>query len=171
MQIPVFQPGTIMFNSAVKANSSRAKSAATLNSPNKDFADGAPMHTNGLILSTRDALFLARFLANLSKTYVSLCECSSPQTTKTGDGEPRTPVRTYSFAEESPQQEVSSPDSIPSPTKRQATMSSILYRDSPSPFKLEPSDLVEKFRFDVYQSALASVLEEFSEEDFLYYGR
>lgn len=169
-----------MFNSAVKANCSRAKSAATLNSPNKDFAAGTPTHTNGLILSTRDALFLARFLATLSKTYVSLCESPppSPQTPKQQQPEEQaqthSPVRTLSFTEDSPQQlsaDLSSPESLSSPLKRQATGASVLYRDSPLVGVAADGVGVHRLRFDVYQTALKAVLEEFSEEDTLYYGR
>lgn len=166
-----------MFNSAVKANCSRAKSAATLNSPDKDFAAGTPTHTNGLILSTRDALFLARFLATLSKTYVSLCESAppSPQTPKQ-EAQPDDDQQTHSplsFTEHSPQQsaDLSSPESLSSPLKRQATGASVLCRDSPLLAAAWDQLGRQRMRFDVYQTALKTVLEEFSEEDTLYYGR
>ena len=81
------------------------------------------------------------------------------------------PIRTESSMSENCEQDFSSPESIPSPVKKQATMSSILYRDSPSPIKPEPVGELERLRFDVYVEALTTVLEEFSEEDVLEYGR
>jgi hypothetical protein len=173
VQIPIFQPGSIMFNSAVKANSTRARFPQNNNLPNTDIEDGCKSHTNSLILSTRDAIFLAKFLGYLSKTYVALCEQASEvsSSTRAAGLNYESPQKCDSESIDSPSYEASSPDSIASPLRKQATKSSVLHRDSPDHFGLTAITENEAFRLDIYQQALTSVLEQFSQEDSLYYGR
>jgi len=61
-ELPLFQPGTIMFISSVKSTSPMAK-----------FTQDGSTQLNGLILGLEDALFLARFLADLSQEYNTQC--------------------------------------------------------------------------------------------------
>ena len=58
-QIPVYQPGTILFEAAVEAESDLA-----------NFEDGEQM--NGKSLCLRAALFLQKFVVSLSKCYTIL---------------------------------------------------------------------------------------------------
>lgn len=55
--VPIFQPGTIMFLSAVKSSSSRAR------------FDKDSHQMNDLILGPRDAIYLATFITGLHRSY------------------------------------------------------------------------------------------------------
>lgn len=59
--MPIFQPGTVMFVSAVKKTSKKAK------------FDAEHCHMNGPILGPKDAIYLAKFASDLAHRYNEQC--------------------------------------------------------------------------------------------------